>query len=63
MGEVVRLPQYRNTDTMALLRALMVATVNGDVIGVEVRVRFKTGREKRASTGPFIPPPPDSTFE
>lgn len=54
MGEVIQLARFTNEDTLALLRALMVATSNGDIVGVDVRIRFKSGKEKRATTGPFV---------
>lgn len=51
MGDVLRLAHFQNKDTVALLRALTIAAVNGDVIGVQVEVRMKGGRVAMAATG------------
>lgn len=53
MGDVVRLVQFQNKDTVALLRAVTIAAVNGDVIGVELRMRMKGGRTAQFATGPY----------
>jgi hypothetical protein len=53
MGDVVRISHFQNHDTVALLRALTIAAVNGDVIGVQLEVRMKGGRVAMAATGPY----------
>jgi hypothetical protein len=57
MGEVVRLAQFQNRDTAALLRALTIAAVNGDLIGIDAEVRMKGGRTARCISGPYTQPP------
>lgn len=52
MGDVVPLAQFRNRDTAALLRALAMAAINGDIIGIDAEVRFKGGRIARCASGP-----------
>lgn len=56
MGEVVRLAQFRNRDTAALLRALVIAAVNGDLIGIDAEIRLKGGRTARCVSGPYAQP-------
>lgn len=58
MGDVVRLVQFQNKDTVALLRALTIAATNGDVLGVLVEMRMKGGRVATCATGPYVRPPP-----
>lgn len=57
MGDVVRLAQYQNKDTVALLRALTIAAINGDVIGIEAEVRTRSGRVAVCRSGSFAQPP------
>ena len=56
MGDVVRLAHFQNKDTVALLRALTIAAVNGDVIGIQLEMRMKGGRVAMAATGPYALP-------
>lgn len=58
MGDVVRLAHFQNKDTVALLRALTIAAINGDVIGVQVEARMRGGRVAMAATGPYLHLPP-----
>jgi hypothetical protein len=53
MGDVVRLAHFQNKDTVALLRALTIAAVNGDVLGVQMEIRMKGGRVAMAATGTY----------
>lgn len=53
MGDVIRLAQFQNSDTVALLRALTIAAVNGDVIGFKAEVRMRDGRTSGCATGPY----------
>lgn len=55
MGDLIRLSQFQNADTVALLRALTVAAVNGDVIGIKVEVRMKGGRASACTSGTYAP--------
>lgn len=61
MGDVVRLVQFQNKDTVALLRALTIAATNGDILGVLVEMRMKGGRIATCATGPYLRPPPAET--
>lgn len=51
MGDVVRLSPLQNRDTVALLRALTIAAVNGDLIGLDVEARMKDGRTAKCVSG------------
>ncbi len=51
MGDVVQIARFQNKDTLALLRALTIAAVNGDVIGVKAEVRMKGGRVTTCTSG------------
>jgi hypothetical protein len=53
MTDVVRLVEYQNKDTVAVLRALLIGAMNGDVVGVIGCVRLTAGREKIIKSGPF----------
>lgn len=57
MGDVVRLAQFQNRDTVALLRALTIAAVNGDMIGIDAEIRMKGGRIARCASGPYVADP------
>lgn len=54
MGDVVRLAQFQNRDTVALLRALTIAAVNGDVIGIKVEIRMRNGRAVNCDSGHYV---------
>lgn len=53
MGDVVRLARFQNQDTAALLRALIIAAANGDLIGIDAELRMKGGRIARCVSGPY----------
>jgi hypothetical protein len=50
---VLRLVEYRNADTIALLKALLIGATNGDVVGLDLKARIRGGGEKRLTTGPY----------
>lgn len=52
MGDLLRLSDYRKTETAALLRALTISATAGDVLDVQVRVRTRKG-EMVFSTGAY----------
>lgn len=51
MGDVLRLVDYTNRDTVALARAILAASASGSVAGLEVRWITKDGREGEAASG------------
>jgi hypothetical protein len=56
MGDVIRIAQFQNSDTVALLRALIIAATNGDVIGIKAEVRMRDGRASACTSGPYTLP-------
>lgn len=56
MGDVVRLVQFQNRETLAILRALTIAAANGDVLGIKAEIRMRGGRVATCATGPFVQP-------
>lgn len=62
MGDVIRIAQFQNSDTVALLRALTIAATNGDVIGIKAEVRMRDGRASVFASGPYTPPPATALF-
>jgi hypothetical protein len=57
MGAVVRLSDYQNRETVALLRALLMSAKSGDLFDIDVRVRTRAG-EHSFCTGSYKDGPP-----